>query len=360
MTLISVCALIAGFVVVTWGADVLLRGAVRIARHFGISPLATGLTVVAFGTSAPELAVSIGSVWSGQASIAVGNVIGSNIFNVLAILGLSALVAPLIVHKQLIRLDVPVMIAVSALAWWLCIDGTFGRIEGLIFTIGLFVYLGWTVWEARREGLEPDPEADPDLSGLRGRLWWNVGLVLVGLILLAGGAQMLVFGASSIARAFGVSELVIGLTIVAAGTSIPELATSVLASLRGQRDIAIGNVVGSNLFNLLCVMGITGLVAPTAIIIPSVAIGFDLPVMVAVAVVCLPIFFTGQVNRAQGGLLFFFYLAYTAYLIMTARHHHLLDEFQHLMMFGVLPATALVLAVGFVRTARRKLRARRS
>ena len=337
--------LLIGLVVLVFGADWLVRGASRIAAKVGISSLVIGLTVVAFGTSAPEMAVSVGAALRGSADMALGNVVGSNIFNVLGILGAAALAAPLLVNKQLIRLDVPVMIGVSVLAFVLCMDGNFSRIEGFGFLTLLFAYTGWLIFEARREkALEARADENTELKA-HGSTWINVGLIIIGLVFLVFGAQLLVGSATTIARAFGVSDLVIGLTIVAIGTSLPELATSVIATIKGERDIAIGNVVGSSIFNLLAVLGAASVVSEGGIKVAASAIQFDLPVMLAVAVVCFPIFITGQVTRLQGAIMIFYYIAYTALLILTARQHEAVSTFQGVLLYAVIPATLLYLVI---------------
>jgi cation:H+ antiporter len=339
--LLQLLWLVLGLVVLTFGAELLVRGATRIAAALRISRLVIGLTVVAFGTSAPEFAVSIGSALQGEVDLAIGNVVGSNIFNVLAVLGLSALVAPLVVDRQLIRLDVPIMIGASFLVWALCAGGGLTRAEGALLFALLLAYIGWSVWQARRENT-PEVEDDDDVAPHLPR---DAGLVLLGLALLVGGAQLLVNAAVDIAQQLGVSQLVIGLTIIAAGTSLPELATSLLASLRGQREIAVGNIIGSNIFNLFGVLGLTALVSPEGLAVARAAMVIDIPIMVAAAVACFPIFFTRLVSRHEGATFALLYVAYTVYLVLDARSHHLEDEFTAVLLYGALPATALVIAI---------------
>ena len=355
MDLPTVLLFLAGFVLLVGGADLLVRGAARLATELGISPLVVGLTVVAFGTSSPELAVSVLSAWSGQPGIALGNVVGSNICNVLLILGLSSLAAPLVVSRQVVRMEVPVMIAVSALLFPMGLDGSIGRWEGIGLFAGALAYTAWTIRRSRREGRRTAGEngAVPVEKG-PGRVG-QILLILGGLGLLALGSNWLVDGAVAIARFFGVSDLVIGLTVVAAGTSLPELATSVLASLRGQRDIAVGNVLGSNIFNILVVLGLTAAAAPRGIPVPASALSFDLPVMLAVALACLPIFFTGhRIDRWEGGIFFGYYLAYTVYVLLTALQHGGVSLFNRAMLWFFLPLTLLTLLVSLWRNFPRK------
>ena len=270
MTLMTFVYLIAGLVLLVAGAEVLVRGAARLAAQFGISPLVIGLTVVAFGTSAPETAVSVQASLNGSGDIAIGNVVGSNIANVLLILGMTALVAPLVVSRQLIRLDVPIMIGASLVTFGLAWDGQLSRIDGAILFSAVVIYTLFLVISSRRESAAAADDEFAKEFGLdepakphAGLI--NAGLVLAGLVLLVVGSNFLVEGAVALARALGLSELVIGLTVIAVGTSLPELATSIMAAFRGERDIAVGNIVGSNIFNLLCVLGLASLVSPQAI-----------------------------------------------------------------------------------------------
>ncbi len=345
---------IAGLLLLIVGAEALVRGASRLAAALGIPPLIIGLTVVAFGTSSPELAVSIKAAVAGQADVAVGNVVGSNIFNVLFILGVSALIAPLIVAQQLVRLDVPLMILLSFVVLAMGANGNLSHLEGGILVASLFAYIAFLVFQGRRESREvkqeyaaeygPEPNA-----GIQGHIINSV-MVVAGLALLVLGSRWLVDGAVSFAAALGVSELIIGLTIVAAGTSLPEVVTSIIAALKGERDIAVGNVVGSNLFNIMAVLGLSGLIAPGGIAVPDAAIGFDIPVMIAVAIACLPIFFTGYIiARWEGAVFLGYYLAYTVYLVLNASAHEALPLFSGVMLWFVLPLTVLTLLVVSIR-----------
>lgn len=341
--------IVIGLGVLLIGAEMLVRGAASLARAVGMPPLIIGLTVVAFGTSAPELAVSVKAALNDQANIALGNVLGSNICNVLLILGISAAIAPLAVSAQLVRLDVPVMIVVSALTWAMAWDGVIARMEG---TLLLLIFGGYTVVliyaGMRCKPAEDCAEGDIEeaIGPVPARLGTSVVLVLIGLGLLVLGANWLVDGAVSLARTLGVSELVIGLTIVALGTSMPEVATSIMASIRGQRDIAVGNVVGSNLFNLLVVLGGSAVAARQGIPVIGEALRFDLPVMVAVALACLPIFVTGgRISRLEGVLFLGYYAAYVVFLVFAAMRHWALGTFTSAMIWFVLPLTILGITV---------------
>lgn len=348
---------VSGLVALIVGAEALVRGASRLAAAIGLSSLVIGVTVVAYGTSAPELAVGIQSAWKGQADIALGNVVGSNIFNVLFILGVSAVLVPLVVSRQLVRLDVPVMIAVSALLLLLGLDGKVGRLDGLFLFAGALVYTAWAVHQGRKENAAAEENGAQSCGTpgqrLGARVLTQIVWIGVGLALLVLGSRWLLNGAVALARALQVSELVIGLTIVAAGTSLPEIATSVIASIRGERDIAVGNVVGSNIFNILLVLGLCSAVSPHGVSVAPAALSFDVPVMIAVAAACLPIFFTGhRIARWEGALFLGYYVAYTLYLILDAVQHDALHGFSVVMAAFVLPLTAVTLLVLAFRAAR--------
>lgn len=347
MSLLVIGMLVAGLVLLVAGAEIFVRGAARLAAKAGISSLVIGLTVVALGTSAPEIAVSVQASASGQGDLALGNVIGSNVFNVLMILGMSALVLPLVVSHQLVRLDVPVMIGISLLLYLLASDGALGGMDGAILLLVGVAYVGFLLVQSRRAGALQVPgvsdlDAEPAATG-----WlWNLGLIGAGMVMLVMGSRWLVSGAVSIAEGLGVSQLVIGLTVVAAGTSLPELATSVIAGLRGERDIAVGNVVGSNIFNVVFVMGLAASVSPAEIQVASSVLRFDLPVMTVVAIACLPIFFTGHlISRWEGALFLGYYIAYTLYLVLSASQHDALPAYSSVMLGFVIPLTVITLGI---------------
>ena len=357
MNLSTVVLLIAGLLFLIIGAEALVRGASKLAAAFGISPLVIGLTVVAFGTSSPELAVGIKSALSGNADIALGNVVGSNIFNILVIIGLSAVITPLVVAQRLVRWDVPLVIGLSFLVFFLGLNGSIGRVEGLLLFVGLIVYITFTIRQSRKESIavqeEYAKEYHPERFKNLGQWAVNIGLLVGGLVMLVLGSNWLVNSASSLARAFGVSELVIGLTIVAIGTSAPELATSLLAAKRGERDIAVGNAIGSNLFNILGVLGITAALAPNGIAVPRSAMAFDIPVMIAVAIAALPVFFTGySISRLEGAIFLLYYVAYALFLLLDAVEHDLLPLYSTLMFVFVIPITVLTLAILVAREVR--------
>lgn len=322
----DVAALAIGIIVLIGGAELVVRGAAGLARSLGVSPVVIGLTIVAFGTSAPELVVSLGATLDGSPDIAVGNVVGSNIYNVLLVLGLAALARPLLVRWRLVRFDMPLVIAVSILLWLLVLDGVVAPPEGVLLVAILCLY-GLVLLRSGRRATEvtgtevaaiaplPDIDAATALPSRR-----NDALVFLGgLVALLAGAEVLINGASGLARSVGVPELVVGLTVVAVGTSMPELVTSVVAAIRGQRDLAVGNVVGSNLFNILGVLGVTAAVAPMGLPVAPAAVAFDIPVMIAAAVVCLPLLYSGRVlSRREGAALVSAAAIYTVLLLLAA------------------------------------------
>ncbi len=356
---------LAGLVLLLAGGELLVRGASSLAAKLGLSRLAIGLTVVAFGTSAPELAVSLGSTLADRPGLAVGNVVGSNIFNVLFILGVSALVAPLVVRREVVRREAPLVLVVSLALLVLAGDGVVARWEGALLAGGLGLFL-WSSFRrgasgggTEEEGEEEEPTSvgsskdAADAGDTHGGIA-SVLLVAAGLALLVVGSRWLVDGAVAAARSLGVGEVIVGLTLVAAGTSMPEIVTSLMAAARGERDIAVGNVLGSNVFNVLGILGITALAAPGGLPVEPAVLRFDVPVMIAAAAACLPLFFTGhRIDRWEGALLLGYYAAYVLYLFLAATSHDALGAFSATMLLYVIPLTVVTLAVVAVRELRR-------
>jgi cation:H+ antiporter len=362
--LLDVGRILLGLVLLVGGGELLVRGASALARRVGLSPLVVGLTVVSVATSSPELAVTIGATLDGQPDLAVGNVVGSNIVNVLLILGISALVLPLEVREQLVRLDVPVLVLLSGLLLVLALDGGISAGEGVLLLVLVVAHTVLTVLASRRRGRAPEDDgtdAPPRPAGAS--LLVSVVLVAVGVALLVVGADQLVTGAVSIAGALGVSGLVVGLTVVAVGTSLPELAASVIAALRGERDIAVGNVVGSCIVNIGLVLGLPAVISAGGLPVPAAAIALDIPLMIAAAVALLPVVLTGfRVARWEGALFILLYAAYVAYVVLDALDHDALQGFTLVMVLFVLPlvAISLVSTVAFevgVLRGRREARA---
>ncbi len=340
--------LFAGLLLLIAGAESLVRGAVRLAAALKIRPLVVGLGVVALGSSVPQLAVSLQATFVGTPDIAVGSLVGSNIFSLLVTLGLSALIIPLRVSRQLLRLDIPLLIAASALVFGLALNEQLGRLEGGVLLLALVGYLGILWRQSRHPGR---------VAAAQGTAPWLkcLGMMLAGLLLLGAGSHWLLEAALELATDFGLSDRVIGLTIVAVGTSLPELATSLVAAFRGHREIAVGNVIGSNLFNLLGVLGLTAVLAPAPLSVSPNALDFDLPVMLGVTLLCLPLFYSGyRVTRIEGLVLLGLYVAYGLHVVAFTTGMPLAARLEELMLFYVLPVLAAVVLWGTLRAWRRQ------
>jgi len=307
-------AVIIGLVLLTLAADWLVAGAVALAHKMGVSPLFIGLTIVAAGTSTPELVVSVQASLENNSGISVGNIVGSNIFNAAAILGIAALIHPITCNKAVVKRDTPIMILVSLICWWFASDKQFSRPECLIFMGLLVVYTAVSYHLGKREAIPEVPdEAKASETSSLGKDLGKIGIGLVGLV---GGSKLLLYGSVAIAKSIGVSDEIIGLTLIAAGTSLPELATSVVAARKGQSEIALGNVVGSNIFNVLGILGIAGSMLPLSV--SDHMLGIDIPLMVAISLGCLPIMWTGyRIVRLEGLLLLASYLGYMYVLFQT-------------------------------------------
>ena len=319
--LLSFVAVICGLVLLLWSADRFIEGAAATAGHFGMPPLLIGMVVVGFGTSAPEMVVSALSALQGNPGIALGNAYGSNIANIALILGVTALISPIAVHSQVLRKELPVLVAVTALAAWQLLDGEVSRLDAIVLLGLFFGLMGWTIWQGIRQKddtLSGEVASEMEAHAMplpRAAVW-----LLVGMVLLVVSSRVLVWGAVNIAHHFGVSDLVIGLTIIAIGTSLPELAASIMAARKGEHDLAVGNVIGSNLFNTLAVVGIAGAIHPMAVG-PEV-LQRDVLVMSVLTVSLFLVGYglrgrMGKINRLEGGILLTAYLGYNAYLVTT-------------------------------------------
>ena len=345
----SFLEILIGIALLYAGGEVFVQGSVTLSLIFGIPQLVIGLTVVSFGTSAPELFVSVSSVLQGLDSLAVSNVVGSNIFNVMVVLGSSALVMPLRVESRLVRRDVPVLIAVSAAVWGMASAGRVTWQSGAALLLALIINSIWEIRTAREEpaGVE---EAEPDVSpeqAKRGGVK-SVMFLLMGILLLGIGSKVLVSGATGAATYLGVSQAVIGLTIVSAGTSMPELITSLVAAIKGKTDLAIGNVVGSNLLNQLLVLGASAVAASGAggLNVSALLIERDMPVMMIATLACMPIFWTkGQITRLEGGILVGLYIFYVVDQVLPRTLPTWQDEFRLVMLCLVLPAVIVLIVV---------------
>lgn len=319
--LTALLAIVGGLVLLVWSADRFVDGSAAVARNLGMPPLLIGMVVVGFGTSAPEMFVSALAAWQGNPSLALGNAYGSNITNIALILGLTALLSPIAVHSQVLRQELPILLGVTALAAWQIWDGNISRLDAMVLLIVFAALMAWTIWQGlqtRSDELGSEMEFELGTRGMptaRATFW-----LLVGLVLLVVSSRILVWGAVELARGFGISDLIIGLTIVAVGTSLPELASSLIATRKGEHDIALGNVLGSNLFNTLAVVGIAGLIHPLAA--GREVLFRDMGVMAALTVSLFVIGYglrgPGRINRFEATLLLICYVGYIAYLLRTA------------------------------------------
>ncbi|NGX60830.1 MAG: Inner membrane protein YrbG [Chlamydiae bacterium] len=335
-----------GLVILILGSNFLIVGASNFAKALHISPLIVGLTILSFGTSSPEIGVSAVGAWKGEGGLVLGGITGSNILNILLILGICSLVSAPVIKKRIIWLEIPLMIGISLAFWGMAATGTFTRIDGVILFSALLLYLLFVIFQERKGEKEKSPP--PSIP-----LWLQILFMVGGLVLLAFGAEMLVDNGVKIARFLQISELYIGLTLIALGTSLPELVTSLVAIRKKEGDLAIGNIIGSNIFNLLGVTGIAALVKP--IEVPKAAIHFDIPIMVGVAIATLPIFWTGhKVSRWEGALFLFYYLLYLTYLILHSSSHRLFSLFTTALLFFILPLTVITLGIGVYRHLKAK------
>jgi len=311
-------AILGGLALLVWSADKFVDGAAATAGHFRMPPLLIGMLVIGFGTSAPEVSVSTFAAMQGNPGLALGNAYGSNITNIALILGVSALLAPITVHSRVVRREMPVLFAATVLAWWLLNDGEFSSADAGVQLVLFSVLVGWSVWEGMREGRDP---IGTELSGelpdlpLRVSLFWLV----VGVVLLVASSRVVVWGAVGLAQAFGVDDLIIGLTIVAIGTSLPELASSVVAVRKGEHDLALGNVIGSNLFNTLLVAALAGAILPHTV--DPALLERDFPVLTILTAALFAMAYgwgRQRITRIQGGILLLTFGCYTAWLIAEA------------------------------------------
>ena len=345
MLLLDIGLVVVGLALLIAGGEALVRGASTLAARVGISPLVIGLVVVSAATSAPELAVTVGAVLEGEPGLAIGNVIGSNIANILLILGVSAVLSPLVIQRQVVRFDIPVMLGISVLLVVVSLDGVLSLLDGILLLGGLILHAVLSIIVGRRESKDAAyMPAEMPLNSKPVPLWLAGILVALGVGLLVFGAQTLVTSAVNIALDLGVSSLVVGLTVVAIGTSLPELATSIVALRRGERDMAVGNIVGSNIFNIGLVLGLPAILFAEGIPLPDAAIALDLPLMLAAALALLPIAFAGFIiARWEGSLFVGLYVAYLLYVVLASTEHDAASGFTTIMLWFVLPLVAITL-----------------
>ncbi|ENY73562.1 K+-dependent Na+/Ca+ exchanger-like protein [Aeromonas diversa CDC 2478-85] len=313
-------AIVAGLALLVWSADKFVDGAAATARYAGMPPLLIGMVIIGFGTSAPEMVVSALAASQGNPGLALGNAYGSNITNIALILGLTALISPIAVASQVVRKEIPILLGITLLSGALLIDGHLGQGDALILLAVFFVLMGWSIWQGMRGRGDPlDAEVSEDIDSegmsLKSALFWLV----LGLVLLVGASRLLVWGAVEVAHSLGISDLIIGLTIVAVGTSLPELASSLMAIKKKEHDLALGNVLGSNLFNTLAVVGIAAGISPLAV--DPAVLSRDWSVMMGLTLVLLVMCVgrkgQGRINRVEGGLLLAAYVGYTLWLLST-------------------------------------------
>jgi cation:H+ antiporter len=320
--ILYLAAIIAGFVILVWSADKFVEGAASTAKHLGMPSLLIGILIVGFGTSAPEMVVSAIAAMEGNPALALGNALGSNIVNIALILGVTAIVAPITVNSKIVKKEIPLLLLIVLASGYLLLDNTLTLVEGIVLISGFFTLIAWSIVSAFR-GRGDTLEAEMDSELIEHEMTLKVGIIwlIIGLVLLIASSRLLVWGAVGVAHEFGVSDLIIGLTIVALGTSLPELAASVIAARKGEHDIAIGNVVGSNMFNILAVIGIATIIAPMNGI-PAEVLNRDWIVMLALTIALLVMSYgfrnkEGKITRFEGVILIICYIAYNSYLGMT-------------------------------------------
>lgn len=316
----ALLAIAAGLALLVWSADRFVEGSAVTARHFGMPPLLIGMVVVGFGTSAPEMVVSALAASQGNPGLALGNAYGSNITNIALILGITAIISPIAVHSQVMRKELPILAGITLLAIWQLLDGSLSRLDAVGLLLTFTALLGWSIWAGMKKpqdalALEVSAELDERVMPIRNAVFWLVA----GLVLLIISSRILVWGAVDLATAFGVSDLIIGLTIVAIGTSLPELASSVIAARKGEHDLALGNILGSNMFNTLAVVGIAGMISPMEV--AGDVLVRDLPVMAGLTFALFALGYgfrgPGRINRVDGALLITAFVAYTLYLLIS-------------------------------------------
>lgn len=317
---LSVVLIIVGLALLVWSADRFVEGAAAVAQFAGMSPLLIGMVIVGFGTSAPEMAVSAISAWQGNPNIALGNGYGSNITNIALILGITAIISPIAVHSQVLRKELPILTAVTLFAAWQIYDNEFTQLDAWLLLAVFGAIMAWTIVQGMKKDSDSfEKEMESELQAHAMTLGRALFWIAVGLVLLIVSSQMLVSGAVTIAQSLGVSDLIIGLTVVAVGTSLPELASSVIAAKKGEHDIALGNIIGSNLFNTTAVVGIAGAIQPMTI--PEDILIRDWPVMAALTASLFVLGYSynggGRINRIEGGFLLSAYIGYTCYLIFS-------------------------------------------
>lgn len=336
---------IAGLAALIGGAELFLRGVDHFGIKWRISPLIMGLTVVAFATGAPELAISLQAATTGNADLVLGNIVGSNIANILLILGISAFIRPLAVKLRVVQVDVPIVIGASVLLYLIALDGRLTTGDGIWLLAGLIAYSVFTFFQIKKERAENKQEDNLEIEAQKLLTGWkfyvkNIGYLIIGMGLIVLGSGWMVDSAVQIATILGLSQLVIGLTIVSIGTSLPEVATSIATIRKGDTDMAVANVMGSNLYNILLTLGLTLVIAPNALDVSAAALRLDLPFMVAVSLACIPIFIAGfDITKFDGTIFLFYYLSYLAYLVFDALQSPFRTTMEVSFLWVILPLT---------------------
>jgi cation:H+ antiporter len=356
MDIITIFLFILGFALILGGADVLVRGAAKLAMDFGISPLVVGLTVVAYGTSAPELSISIQAMFEQQADISLGNVVGSNIANILLVLGIAALFRGLAVSRRIMKVDLPVMMTASIALFLFALDQYISVLEGAAFLSSGIIYTWYTIRKSRKEHKEiiPEESTESPASQIQKRTYHkslDFALILVGFVMLIFGSNILVDSVVIIAEAIGVSKIIISLSVIAIGTSLPEVATTLVAGLKGEVDIAVGNAIGSNIMNILIVVGVASMVHGAGITVSSIVSYVDIPLMIGVALLCVAVIFNGFIIKRWEGIVFIIYFAfYLFYLGLRSTESQHLALAIDLFIYVLVPLTVLFLSYGIVKT----------
>ena len=344
----TIVQFILGLVGLIAGAELFLKAVDRFGLKWGVSPLIMGLTVVAFATGAPELAISIKAAFSGSADLVLGNIIGSNIANILLILGITAIISPINITRRVIRIDVPIVITISVVVYLMSIDGGLSTVDGVILLMGFLAYSYFTYVQIKNNSNEEEKEGETFQYHLspdeleKGTFFYikNGGLLLIGLALIVLGSNWIVDSAVIIARILGLSELVIGLTIISIGTSLPEVATSLSAARKDNADIAVANVMGSNLYNVLLTLALTLIIAPNVLAVSKDAITLDLPFMILVSMACIPIFIAGfNLTRMDGALFLGYYITYLTYLVLNAIKSPIVSAMEDVILYVAIPLT---------------------
>lgn len=337
--------IIGGLALLILGGEILIKSSTNLASRLGMKPIVIGLTIIAMGTSAPEIIINLSSISEGHSSLALGNILGSNIFNILFILGISALITPLIINQKLIKIDIPILIILTITVWIFSLDLNLSFNEGIILFILLILFIIFSIKFSKKESPEVIKEYENEFSTPRKSLLLTIIYFCMGLTLLLLGSHYLVNGSVSLARSWGISELIIGITILACGSGTPEVVISVMAARKKEYDIAIGNIIGSCIFNILFVLGTSIIIFPNQPIPPE-ALNFDIPIMILTSIICLPICLSDQkVSRIEGLLLLLYFVSYISFIILNSSGHDAIEPFGKIVGLFFIPITMITLFI---------------